>query len=311
MKKIKVFFIMITVMIIIIAIVSWARSDSVSCVTICDYKNITIDSDFVEVSKEDIDAVINMDFSVNDYFVSAEKGIIETGDIVKIELSSEEDEFNLGTIYYEVGSASISYDLDNFLIGKTLGAFNFYIDKSEITVNVMDILMLPNSKDENTVLNFYGMETMDEVNAYLTGRIRDEIIYNYMWDYILENSVIESYPDELNEIIEETLKEIQSSAEEIGMSLEDYLEEIKLTENDIKQNISSNYFEEIIKDEILKMEGVTILEEDVYKMLERLKIEYGYTDDEIGELYSYDDVYYMVADEKIRTILISYAIILY
>lgn len=125
-------------------------------------------------------------------------------------------------------------------------------------MTVKGIYSLPDVKDKELVKGFYGMKSYEEVEKFIRNRSRCEIIYNYVFDYIMENSEIISYPSKVSENIEQQIEYMSEEAKAEGMTMEEYLDIIGLSINDIKNSIIEYYSQHIIAEAVLDKEGKMI-----------------------------------------------------
>lgn len=283
-------------------------------VVLCEYKNIELEKTYVQLSEEEIETIIYMDFNSKEYYKITHKDIIDTEDIVLLDIYSDDEFFSCKNYYYEVGSAEISEDLDKQLLGKkSRTSFDIVINAEnkpvKVTVIVKGIYVLNDIRDKQSVLEFYGYDTMEETKAFLQGRAQDEIIFNYMWNIVVKKSEVTKFPLEVENEINNKIILLAQEAELNGKTLEEYLVEMQVTLDDIKQNIYNYYYELMLAEAVLATENIFIKETDIKQYAECLALENDIEKEDLGLYVSEEDIYYQTLMSKVKSILISYVVL--
>lgn len=271
-------------------------------VDLYDYKNITIDRKYTKISSEDIDTIINLDFSTKHYYrQDNNSNTIKEEDIVLIDIECSDEKFKTKDWYYEVGSGSISEDFDNLLIGKATYSnfkYTYKADKEYVfKVILKGKFILNDSTNENMVCEFYGFSSINDVYEYLTQRAQKEILYNYALEQILTNSKLKSFP------------------KSIIVKANSYIEKSFDNNNDISnieeiQQIAYDYYYEImVLKAILESENIEITANDMDKKISNLSEKNSIPIEDIEKLYSSDDIYYLTMTDILKPILSDYIIL--
>jgi hypothetical protein len=264
-------------------------------VDLVNYNNLKLDKDYTEIEDDDVESIINMDLSSSEKYIKTSKNKGKDNDIAYIKLKSSSQ----GTqekVFYIIGSNEYSEDFDKIL--KTISVketktINHTISK-EITINEVQLLGIYRNatcEDINSVLEYYKKDNIKDVYKYVRKRARKEIIYNYAFNYITENSTINNYPEQIKNKIDEDIENAIAGVENENTTLSDYLEKNKTTYDEFVSPIYSYYSEAIIAKAILEKEDKTIGEDELKK-------------EENGEETT-DEIYYNLLFEKLRKILIS------
>lgn len=172
-------------------------------VDLYEYENINLTSEYIEVSDSDIVTVIEMDmeyyycmkpveleYPKEDYYVFLR--------IVNIANNQSSD------IYYLIGSDNFGSYFESILKKTDINeSFIAEIDGVESKVINMGYFEPATIEDENMILDFYELNTMDEVYEYIRNKTRTNIIFYYMMDTILENTVIKDLPSAVSDCYDE------------------------------------------------------------------------------------------------------------
>lgn len=164
-------------------------------IDLCDYKNIVADKNYCRVYQKDIEAAVNADLSYNECFKPTNKTRVEKDDIVLL-LTTNTENNDSEEKYYIAGSEDFGAGFDNELIGMSVGdkLIGVKLYNMSLDFMIMGIYEEATYNDTEFVLNYYKLNTIDEVKDMLKERIKTEIEYNYMLDYIIENSSFISSP---------------------------------------------------------------------------------------------------------------------
>lgn len=265
--------------------------DSKKYVTLGQYREFTLESDYVQISNEELRAIVETELSDKEAYIEiSDRKNVEYGDIVKLYLGEE-------NLYYYVGSGVYSQQFDDDIINLSTGDTIQIAELSE-TAKIIGIFRYASYDDTEFVLNFYNCKTTDEFENFIRERAKNEIIFNSAYDSLCEKTIIKDIPKEIetniNADIENAKKQILSKYS----SVEEYFEKTDITEEEFEQNINSFYREIMIFKAILDNENITISENEIDKYIFENK-------DIISDEYSKYDIYNLLAREKIRNILIE------
>lgn len=256
-------------------------------VKLVDYKNIRIPKEHTIISDSDIENIMSWDFTTSDsYIKEINRNNIVVGDIVFLTLSySNNMEKETLELYYEIGSNDI-FENDDLLIGKKVGTglitdAIIYEEIVSANVEVGGIFRHPNLSDEEFILSYYNCSSLNEVKQFIRERAYNEIVYHYMWNYILENSEIITIPPHIN-------KKINSLANDESNWEEAY----------------SYYVEFMVAQTILEKEKLQITDSDIHNIIiskcQKLQIDIN----DIYTYYNYDDLYFEALMQTIRDFLV-------
>ncbi|MGN0467842.1 MAG: hypothetical protein ACI4GY_03850 [Acutalibacteraceae bacterium] len=280
---------------------------TVSCsgansIELYDYKNIEIDKEYVEVSEKDIESIILLDYSSSDFYkLVQEKNVVGSEDIVLIDLLCQNKEFQIENYYYKIGEENISDDLDKNIVGKHVNDTfkqNISISENEETFSVVikGIYKLPDTNDQNALMEFYSMSSVDEVYNFIRSRAKEEIIFNYMWDKILENSEIHEIPKNIKNMI--------SKINLINNAVDGNDDK---SDTQISQDDYDFIYELTIAQTILTKEKVYIQDSDINDEKAVLANKNKISVADINNYFTDLDIYYAVTMDKLKPILTSYA----
>ena len=285
--------------------------DNKEYIDLCDYKDISVSSEYLEISDKDIQSIIYMDFSSKENYEITGKKIIEKEDIVLLSLDSSNEMYCCSKYYYEVGYGEISEDLDNLLIGKaTFDSFDASIEfegeKVCCSVVVEGVYVLKDTTNEKNILEFYKCDTLEDAYAYIKQRAQNEIIFNYMWETVKENSDYIEIPSFVEEKISDEILQLNNLASISGMTLNEYLDESGMTLDDIKQNVYSYYHELMIAEAILLKENIVINDEMKVKYRNKLAEDNDLSVEKTEEYFSDEDLYYYAVMQELEKVLVTY-----
>lgn len=307
LKKIIILYVMIT---LFCGCVAPEKSN----IELYDYKNIVIDKEYIELSQSDIETIIFMDFSSNDYFERIEKNCISEEDTILLNIKCSDILYCCEGYYYEVGSNELSEEFDKELLGKKAeDSFDISLlleDKTvELEVEIQGIYTLKDINDPKAVIEFYGYDTLEETVSFLKKRASDEIVFNYMWDMIKDSSKIIEFPEYVIDEADNIIMQLSEEASLSGKSLDLYMAEKGIKLEDAKKEVYNYYYELIIAEEILKRENITISDSLKNECAKFLAEKNGLSIDELKSYMSEEEIYYQTVIKKIREILLSYVII--
>lgn len=172
--------------------------ESLEYVELCNYKNISVSSDYVKVSDSDIITVIEMDMEYYDCMKSTELTFPEEDFYVFLRIDDIKNHSSREQ-YYLFGSEEFGEQFESTLKDTEVNEYFFAeIEGIESKITNMGIFEPATVEDEKMVLDFYKLESMNAVYEHIRQKTRTNIIFNYMMDIILENSTIVSLPSEIS-----------------------------------------------------------------------------------------------------------------
>lgn len=271
-----------------------------SCATeksnkIYDYKNIEIEKNYTDITQQDIENIIMLDYSSENYYQeNSDKNVVDSDDTVLIDVKSNNEDLQTTNYYYNFGESEFSDEIDDYLSGKSVGQrvkceVTYNGEKYNIEIYIKGIYKLPDIGNEKALLKFYNMNNKSEVLSYLEKRAKDEIIFNYMWEKILNNSDIYNFPQDI-------IERIKSNKNYTGA----------LTDKENKE-VYNFYFELTVAKIILDKEGITVTDIDIDNTKNKFIKKNNVSIEELDMYVTEDDVYYTAVMDKLKPILIAYA----
>lgn len=303
--------ILITLIIFLLLFVGCSEKSSIlnyksdDYVELYDYSSITIDKSYVEVSDDDIEAIINTELSFEEqYIIINNRTSVTNEDIIRMDIlfkGKTED------VFYIVGSGDYSEIFDLSVINMKVGEKKEIDDNgNRFEVKIKGIYRTATAKDTDTVLNFYGYSNMKDLKKYIKERAKKEIIFNYVWDKIINDSKIKSYPNEINLLIENDIYNVKESVENEGKSIDEYLSENNLSYDDLYMEVSNKYNEIMLQKAFLDQNNVVISDNDIEEYVNKSAKENNCSKEEIMNSFSCYDIYNLIAEEKIQELIINH-----
>ena len=242
-------------------------------VELCDYRNIKVDSAFIDVSDSDVVTVIEMDMEYYDCMKAIDLSFPEEDNYVLlriVDLGNNET----SEMYYLIGSDEFGSQFETILKKTGINkSFIAVIDGTESEITNMGFYEPATIEDEEMILDFYQLESMNEVYEYIRNKTRANIIFHYMMDTILENTTITGLPPAVS---------------------------------DFYDDYSASFWNDIIiYKAILEEEGKELAEIEFMQGLETTALENNSTVSAILEEDA-DAVLHFVLEKKLKNILVNY-----
>ena len=297
------------------------NADMKTALTLADYKNISVPEDEVAATQEEVEEEINsMLESYKELKTDADLTIAD-GDEVNIDYVGTVDgvEFeggNSGGAGYDVtiGSGSLVDDFEQQLIGHKPGEeltveVTFPEDYNEemagkdasFAVTVNGINKTPELTDDFVAENLADTEevsTVAEYRAKVEGDFRKEHLRDYLTDYVVENSTVNTYP---SKYIKATKSILKYGDNNTGSEIEDEIAyEKELTGRAEEQANEAMVYQAIFEDAGLSFDIDTFFAEQTEEMGE----EYV---DSIKEMYGEA----FIAQSEMRQAAIEHLVGLY
>lgn len=276
------------------------NADMKTALTLADYKNISVPEDEVAATQEEVEEEINsMLESYKELKTDADLTIAD-GDEVNIDYVGTVDgvEFeggNSGGAGYDVtiGSGSLVDDFEQQLIGHKPGEeltveVTFPEDYNEemagkdasFAVTVNGINKTPELTDDFVAENLADTEevsTVAEYRAKVEGDFRKEHLRDYLTDYVVENSTVNTYP---SKYIKATKSILKYGDNNTGSEIEDEIAyEKELTGRAEEQAKEAMVYQAIFEDAGLSFDIDTFFAEQTEEMgeeyVDNIKEMYG------------------------------------
>ena len=263
------------------------NADMKTALTLADYKNISVPEDEVAATQEEVEEEINsMLESYKELKTDADLTIAD-GDEVNIDYVGTVDgvEFeggNSGGAGYDVtiGSGSLVDDFEQQLIGHKPGEeltveVTFPEDYNEemagkdasFAVTVNGINKTPELTDDFVAENLADTEevsTVAEYRAKVEGDFRKEHLRDYLTDYVVENSTVNTYP---SKYIKATKSILKYGDNNTGSEIEDEIAyEKELTGRAEEQAKEAMVYQAIFEDAGLSFDIDTFFAEQTEEM---------------------------------------------
>ena len=300
-------------------------------VTVCDYNNVKATKVTFEVSETDVRQQINQDmYAYVTYEPVTDRGAKEgdfvnidyTGVIDGVELAEYTDtarDFLLGEgyLYKEADEALIGMKPDeektvSIVLDKTTAKNESEVGKTlvlTIKLNEISVENLPDYNDAfvQTNLGFNSVEAYEaSVRAKLEYTKKEQyknVAVEEIMTYLRENSVFDTYPQELYDECKENFETINTQyAQQFNMDLDAYLNLYGIDEDQKEQMIISNVNTALIVGAIAQKEEIDCTDDVVEAYYQANYEQYGYDNaadfkvDYKERQIGYEIIYEKVAD---------------
>ena len=312
-----------------------AGIDVEKCVTLGDYKGVTVEKTIQSVTDEDVQNEI--DNALANYPVEVDQAAKE-GDTVNIDYVGKIDgeEFDGGSDQgadLKLGSGKFIDGFEDGLIGARKGEtrtlnLTFPEDYTQdlagkaveftVTVNaVKEPLSEPT--DQWVADNIEGYDNL----ADYKGGIRSEQeesneqtaenqVRYAAWTQVIDNCTINEYPETLVEVGKKLYEQqVETYAKYAGMELDAYIESSGLTQEEYQSNMEEYgknvAAQALVCQAICDKEGFAIGDDDYQKALQDMLTEYGCTEDELIQTYGQDNVEQSIMLNRVSNLILENA----
>lgn len=302
-------------------------------ITIKQYKGLEVEKvSAVEVTDEDVEASIESTL----YTLSTTNEItdrpVQDGDYVTIDYVGKVDgvEFDGGSdedYQLEIGSGTFIDGFEEAIIGHSTGevfdinvtfpetyteglagkdaVFTITLDKiEEIIVPELTEDLLPQLSLTATTIEEYKAEVKEDLEESNAATAESEL-QEYVWAALIENCVIEEYPEgELEEIIAELESQYSYYASYYGVETSELIESVYgITEEEMAQNLLKQQYAVAL---IAEEEGLTLTVAEYEEELAAYAAQYGYDDPtEFEELVGHDELENMILQNRVGEWLVE------
>lgn len=277
-------------------------------VRLCNYRNVSIPDEVLAVSNEDVHFAIQMKLAEKNVLVpkSGSPLVVEDGDVVSLQI--DEDGEMSKAITITVGNEDFMEGFDNTVIGKhEYDTFFFQHGENKYTCHVTDISALAETLTDELAKAYFDYTSVDEALRITREEIVEHRVFDYMYSYLLNNSMIR-VSKERNAYIQHSLDHITSDAERNGCSLDIYLESFLGTSlQAYKQMIGAFYDEYLILEALMHQEGIVFSDEEFEAHLRIFSEDLGMDIDDVLSSYGEEIVRYIMYYEESYSILLQYA----
>lgn len=312
-----------------------AGIDVEKCVTLGDYKGVTVEKTIQSVTDEDVQNEINN--ALANYPVEVDQAAKE-GDTVNIDYVGKIDgeEFDGGSDQgadLKLGSGKFIDGFEDGLIGARKGEtrtlnLTFPEDYTQdlagkaveftVTVNAVkeplseptDQWVADNIEGYDNIADYKaGIRSEQEENNEQTAE--NQVRYA-AWTQVIDNCTINEYPETLVEVGKKLYEQqVETYAKYAGMELDAYIESSGLTQEEYQSNMEEYgknvAAQALVCQAICDKEGFAIGDDDYQKALQDMLTEYGCTEDELIQTYGQDNVEQSIMLNRVSNLILENA----
>lgn len=312
-----------------------AGIDVEKCVTLGDYKGVTVEKTIQSVTDEDVQNEI--DNALANYPVEVDQAAKE-GDTVNIDYVGKIDgeEFDGGSDQgadLKLGSGKFIDGFEDGLIGAKKGEtrtlnLTFPEDSTQdlagkaveftVTVNaVKEPLSEPT--DQWVADNIEGYDNIADYKAGIRSeqeesneQTAENQVRYAAWTQVIDNCTINEYPETLVEVGKKLYEQqVETYAKYAGMELDAYIESSGLTQEEYQSNMEEYgknvAAQALVCQAICDKEGFAIGDDDYQKALQDMLTEYGCTEDELIQTYGQDNVEQSIMLNRVSNLILENA----
>lgn len=312
-----------------------AGIDVEKCVTLGDYKGVTVEKTIQSVTDEDVQNEI--DNALANYPVEVDQAAKE-GDTVNIDYVGKIDgeEFDGGSDQgadLKLGSGKFIDGFEDGLIGARKGetrtlSLTFPEDYTQdlagkaveftVTVNaVKEPLSEPT--DQWVADNIEGYDNIADYKAGIRSeqeesneQTAENQVRYAAWTQVIDNCTINEYPETLVEVGKKLYEQqVETYAKYAGMELDAYIESSGLTQEEYQSNMEEYgknvAAQALVCQAICDKEGFAIGDDDYQKALQDMLTEYGCTEDELIQTYGQDNVEQSIMLNRVSNLILENA----
>ncbi len=312
-----------------------AGIDVEKCVTLGDYKGVTVEKTIQSVTDEDVQNEI--DNALANYPVEVDQAAKE-GDTVNIDYVGKIDgeEFDGGSDQgadLKLGSGKVIDGFEDGLIGARKGEtrtlnLTFPEDYTQdlagkaveftVTVNaVKEPLSEPT--DQWVADNIEGYDNIADYKAGIRSeqeesneQTAENQVRYAAWTQVIDNCTINEYPETLVEVGKKLYEQqVETYAKYAGMELDAYIESSGLTQEEYQSNMEEYgknvAAQALVCQAICDKEGFAIGDDDYQKALQDMLTEYGCTEDELIQTYGQDNVEQSIMLNRVSNLIMENA----
>ena len=315
-----------------------AEIDVAKCVTLGEYKGITVKKTIEPVTDEDVEKEIQT--ALEDYPVEVNNRSVQEGDTVDIDYVGRIDgeEFEGGSdqgALLKIGSGQFIEGFEDGLIGASKGETrvleltfpdNYTEDLAgkavEFTVTVNAIKEpLEEPNDELVAANIEGYYTVDEYKAGIRSeqeennkQTAEEQMRYTAWTTVVDGCTINEYPDTLVEMGKKLYtQQAETYAKYAGMELKQFIESSGITQEEFDAN-AEEYGKDVaaqslVNQAICNAEGYAIGDDAYKEALNNMLTEYGCTEEELISAYGQDNVEQSIMMNRVIQLILDNAVV--
>lgn len=312
-----------------------AGIDVEKCVTLGDYKGVTVEKTIQSVTDEDVQNEI--DNALANYPVEVDQAAKE-GDTVNIDYVGKIDgeEFDGGSDQgadLKLGSGKFIDGFEDGLIGARKGetrTLNLTYPEDytqdlagkavEFTVTVNAVKEpLSEPTDQWVADNIEGYDNLADYKAGIRSeqeesneQTAENQVRYAAWTQVIDNCTINEYPETLVEVGKKLYEQqVETYAKYAGMELDAYIESSGLTQEEYQSNMEEYgknvAAQALVCQAICDKEGFAIGDDDYQKALQDMLTEYGCTEDELIQTYGQDNVEQSIMLNRVSNLILENA----
>lgn len=312
-----------------------AGIDVEKCVTLGDYKGVTVEKTIQSVTDEDVQNEI--DNALANYPVEVDQAAKE-GDTVNIDYVGKIDgeEFDGGSDQgadLKLGSGKFIDGFEDGLIGARKGetrTLNLTFPEDctqdlagkavEFTVTVNAVKEpLSEPTDQWVADNIEGYDNIADYKAGIRSeqeesneQTAENQVRYAAWTQVIDNCIINEYPETLVEVGKKLYEQqVETYAKYAGMELDAYIESSGLTQEEYQSNMEEYgknvAAQALVCQAICDKEGFAIGDDDYQKALQDMLTEYGCTEDELIQTYGQDNVEQSIMLNRVSNLILENA----
>lgn len=309
-----------------------------------DYKGISYTAVNTEITDEIVEANVNSFLESKATVTQTTDGTAKMGDTVNIDFVGSIDgvEFEGGNSQgagYDIvlGSHSFIDDFEDQIVGHKCGeTFDVYATfpenygKDELngkeakfvtTLNSISVTTYPELNDDFVAANT-DYNTVDEYK----NSVKEDLIEqakegdnqqnkSAIITAVIDNSTINEYPEqEAQDLINETIGQIEDSADQNGVELSTYVTAyLGFSSEESFRAYVTNYVKDFLTEKIViyaiaDAEGIKVSQKDIDNYKKKMIDDFGYTEEAIKENFSEDDLIYYTLADKVSDWLLENAV---
>lgn len=312
-----------------------AGIDVEKCVTLGDYKGVTVEKTIQSVTDKDVQNEI--DNALANYPVEVDQAAKE-GDTVNIDYVGKIDgeEFDGGSDQgadLKLGSGKFIDGFEDGLIGARKGetrTLNLTFPEDctqdlagkavEFTVTVNAVKEpLSEPTDQWVADNIEGYDNIADYKAGIRSeqeesneQTAENQVRYAAWTQVIDNCTINEYPETLVEVGKKLYEQqVETYAKYAGMELDAYIESSGLTQEEYQSNMEEYgknvAAQALVCQAICDKEGFAIGDDDYQKALQDMLTEYGCTEDELIQTYGQDNVEQSIMLNRVSNLILENA----
>jgi trigger factor len=305
-------------------------------VTLCDYKNLSIDlEDSYEVTDDTVNAYVNMYLQYYADYTELDKTTVEDGDIVNIDYvgTIDGEEFDGGSATgtnLEIGSDSFIDGFEDGLIGKEVGDTvvldlkfaDDYWDEDKQGQDVEFTVTINSIMEEvvytyDTLTDEYASENLgyDTAQEYIDGvksdlessaeSQKESDIQSTLLSKLVDESEINIPDSYMTSYTEQIMSQVNTYAESLDMTMEEYVQTyegydtIDEFEDGLADQLTNEVQQQMVLDAIIKKEGRTITQDGYDDFVNYYLSLYGMEEDDFYKQYGSKEYVQLIYAENL------------